>query len=643
VENLANQTFRLTDDLVFREMRDGTMLLKQTAVGTYMSVSAADLENLWRFTGISDTGTVLKGLLQQQKSPSIQAFYALVAEALDRGLLTPEEGVAKSDLVPVDWPVPVQPVAVWIATGLVTVPGLYMLLSREFSLPLDMREVGVLLFFSVITLTLSSCLAAAVISGAKCQVYKPTLAWGLGIPYLAYDNRDVFMGGRDLQLQAALFRLAAAGGLALIAAFVDEAAGLAAAVCMLILASPFGTTGMRPALEALFRNTYDTSGSGVHFFRNRFIQQILERGRDVKEDVYLTVFSIYTLLWLGAVLSLVSGLVARQGSTVIHQLAFGATNGERFAAAACVFLVVMLTVGPFSIHIKGVLAPRLFQAEKAIRRLAESQNRSLSTVQITSNLLNHPLFSQLTSDDLSQLAKKIETIKLDEPRDIIREGDEGTTLFLIVHGNVQVLKSNDAGEQMHVATLGPGDVFGEVALLDRVARTATCRNEARAVLLAVDRDQFNQVLRTIGAEEIRTIIQVHGFLKRHPLFAHWPDARSLKLAREFNHRHCEVGEVIIKQGRVNKNFYLVYEGILTAQQAGRTLGALGIGDYCGEISLYRKEKAMADVVALETGRLLCLPGKKFADLITEDPYTGVVLEAVVKGRLQQSKQEGKDG
>ena len=76
----------------------------------------------------------------------------------------------------------------------------------------------------------------------------------------------------------------------------------------------------------------------------------------------------------------------------------------------------------------------------------------------------------------------------DEGQDIVREGDVGTSLFLIQEGTVEVLKRGPDGIETRVATLGPGQQFGEVAVFQRVRRTATVRAVTRVRLVQVRRE-----------------------------------------------------------------------------------------------------------------------------------------------------------
>jgi CRP-like cAMP-binding protein len=80
-----------------------------------------------------------------------------------------------------------------------------------------------------------------------------------------------------------------------------------------------------------------------------------------------------------------------------------------------------------------------------------------------------PLFKNLARADLVELAKATEDLEVEPGKVLAREGDIGREFFVIVDGEVSVTKD---GEE--VRRLGPGDFFGEIALIwDSPRRTAT--------------------------------------------------------------------------------------------------------------------------------------------------------------------------
>src|SRR3954452_321111 len=96
-----------------------------------------------------------------------------------------------------------------------------------------------------------------------------------------------------------------------------------------------------------------------------------------------------------------------------------------------------------------------------------------------------PLFRPLPGPIIEELAAKLVVVATSAGEVVIREGDAGDRFYLIGSGEVDV--SSDAGP---VATLGPGEYFGEIALLRDVPRTATVRTKSDARLYALERDEF---------------------------------------------------------------------------------------------------------------------------------------------------------
>jgi CRP/FNR family transcriptional regulator, cyclic AMP receptor protein len=91
-----------------------------------------------------------------------------------------------------------------------------------------------------------------------------------------------------------------------------------------------------------------------------------------------------------------------------------------------------------------------------------------------------PLFAELGSEDLAALAEVASEIDAEAGRTLTSEGDFGHALYAIVSGTAEV--SVDGAP---VRTLGPGDVFGEVAVLQAGRRTATVRAASPMTLIAV--------------------------------------------------------------------------------------------------------------------------------------------------------------
>lgn len=95
---------------------------------------------------------------------------------------------------------------------------------------------------------------------------------------------------------------------------------------------------------------------------------------------------------------------------------------------------------------------------------------------------------------------------------VFREGDVGTDMYIIESGTVDVLRGARGAEP--IATLGPGDFFGEMAILEDQPRFASIRSNSAARLLRVDRAAFAGMLRENFEIAVRIMRKLVSRLRR---------------------------------------------------------------------------------------------------------------------------------
>ena len=96
-----------------------------------------------------------------------------------------------------------------------------------------------------------------------------------------------------------------------------------------------------------------------------------------------------------------------------------------------------------------------------------------------------PLFEQCSTEDLECIADIADEIDLRADKVLIQEGERGREFFVIVSGEVEVLRKG-----RKVASLGPGSFVGEMALLSKTPRAATVTAVTPLHVLAIDDRAF---------------------------------------------------------------------------------------------------------------------------------------------------------
>lgn len=107
------------------------------------------------------------------------------------------------------------------------------------------------------------------------------------------------------------------------------------------------------------------------------------------------------------------------------------------------------------------------------------------------------LFAKLGDDALASCARSLRVRRFRKSETIFHQGDPGDSLFIIETGSIKiVLPSPEGDEGAIIATLGRGDFFGELALLDGAPHSATAVALDPAALLVMRREPFEQLIDT---------------------------------------------------------------------------------------------------------------------------------------------------
>jgi len=105
-----------------------------------------------------------------------------------------------------------------------------------------------------------------------------------------------------------------------------------------------------------------------------------------------------------------------------------------------------------------------------------------------------PLFSELSDEALASLGRLAARRRYPRDTVVFFENEEGDCLFMILEGRIKVTILGDDGREIILTMLGPGDLFGEMALLDNEPRSATAIAVEESELLLLQRSDFQAVV-----------------------------------------------------------------------------------------------------------------------------------------------------
>jgi CRP-like cAMP-binding protein len=146
------------------------------------------------------------------------------------------------------------------------------------------------------------------------------------------------------------------------------------------------------------------------------------------------------------------------------------------------------------------------QAALAISKAMSAPRPSDPGALWTDVLKDMPLFADVPKRHVRKIASLTKEVRFARGSSIVRQGDRGDAFFVILEGSAAVVRPG----RPPAIPLGPGDYFGEIAIIDGAERTATVRAETEIVCLLLPGRPFMKMVRSEPEIAVALLRQLAG-------------------------------------------------------------------------------------------------------------------------------------
>jgi len=251
-----------------------------------------------------------------------------------------------------------------------------------------------------------------------------------------------------------------------------------------------------------------------------------------------------------------------------------------------------------------------------------------------------PLYGTLTPLQIREFLIHA-TVHQPQAGDTVFKRDEfANSVYSILEGEVGIqINPDDPGE---LVRLGPGQFFGEMALISGRRRTSSVVATARSLLLEVDRNTMVRLVRSV--KEIKRIIDSAAVVRQIKTYLapHVDDALLDGVVRSSEVVEFKRDDVLIEEGKTDDSVYLIRKGSVTVSSrvSGKdvVLAYVPAGNYVGEIALITHRPRTATVKAAIATEAIRMDSAGFRALLDRDPELRHHIENRLEVRLAERQQ-----
>ena len=134
------------------------------------------------------------------------------------------------------------------------------------------------------------------------------------------------------------------------------------------------------------------------------------------------------------------------------------------------------------------------------------------TTKNANGLSESPVFEDIPQEKLSEIAGAVQEKVVPARTVIFRQGDPGDSFYVIKSGKVRAFRKDEDGVETGLSELGPGESFGEMALLTGEPRSANVEALEETCISVLSKEQFDLILKDYPRIAVSFVKQMSGWL-----------------------------------------------------------------------------------------------------------------------------------
>lgn len=628
----------LSPSATFQRRSDGSAGVYDRTTGAALEVAPDQAALLALFDGQRTLAAIMEAHYAAHRSMPLAALDDLLTKLSDAGVLA---GAPTRRARPKTWLARLLSPRILLRARIPFLGGLAVLLSLgTLSLfilqpaalpPLATQDVPLALAGAVLAHSFRRWFQGAALVGLGSPVTHLELGATALVPHLGPDVGSGVLLNRGPRAASLVAGLLGLGVSWLLSSLYSRGLGCGAGAVLVVELCPFAPT-LAGKLLATLAGKVDLQEHARAYVDRRLLKRATSSAT-FDGEISLVWTTVLSLGWL----SLVVHLLFPGGAATMFRLWALSLDEEgasrlilRFGAIITGLLLPLSLMALVSAVLRAVLSLRPSAPTAAgVAPPSGTAKTDLATI---------PLFARLPPSEREVLAGVGQELHFTKGSTLVAQGAQGDRFFAILAGHVSVHVEADSGLSREVARLGPGDCFGEAALLGEGKRTATVKSEDDVTVLSLGKDAFARLAGQLGAAQLSGVIRTSAALKRSAFFGALPAERLSSLAFHLAPRPVTPGEVLIELGQKGEACYLVSEGKFEVlSEEGKAVATLGPGDHFGEVALLRDVPRTATVRAVEPGVVLSLSREDFLSAVTRDLGLSRRLEALAAQRVEASR------